>query len=113
MNRVCQILGITKPVVQAPMLWITSPELVAAVSNAGGLGVLGFNAGTDVRRETAQETAEDMRAAIRRTKELTNKPFGIDIVPASADAGGYSTGIVDIMSEEGVKIVSRERRRPL
>jgi enoyl-[acyl-carrier protein] reductase II len=40
MNRVCEILGINKPVVQAPMLWITSPELVAAVSNAGGLGVL-------------------------------------------------------------------------
>ena len=57
MNRVCQILGIAKPVVQAPMLWITSPELVAAVSNAGGLGVLGFNAGTDVRRDTAEETA--------------------------------------------------------
>jgi NAD(P)H-dependent flavin oxidoreductase YrpB (nitropropane dioxygenase family) len=50
MNRVCQILKIEKPVIQAPMLWITSPELVAAVSNAGGLGVLGFNAGTDVRR---------------------------------------------------------------
>ena len=45
MNRVCEILGITKPVVQAPMTWITSPELAAAVSNAGGLGVLGFNGG--------------------------------------------------------------------
>ena len=43
MNRVCEILGITKPVVQAPMTWITSPELAAAVSNAGGLGILGFN----------------------------------------------------------------------
>jgi enoyl-[acyl-carrier protein] reductase II len=105
MNRVCEVLGINKPVVQAPMLWITSPELVAAVSNAGGLGVLGFNAGTTVRRDTAEETAADMRDAIRRTKELTDKPFGIDIVPASADAGGYSTGIVDVMREENVKIM--------
>ena len=38
MNRVCEILGITKPVIQAPMAWITSSDLVAAVSNAGGLG---------------------------------------------------------------------------
>jgi enoyl-[acyl-carrier protein] reductase II len=79
--------------------------LVATVSNAGGLGVPGFNSGTDVRRDAAEETAEDMRSAIRRTKELTDKPFGIDIVPASADAGGFSTGIVDIMREEGVKIM--------
>ncbi|MBR6983171.1 MAG: nitronate monooxygenase [Ruminococcus sp.] len=41
MNRVCEILGIQKPVIQAPMAWITSSDLVAAVSNAGGLGVLG------------------------------------------------------------------------
>ena len=105
MNRVCEILGITKPVVQAPMLWITSPELVAAVSNAGGLGVLGFNAGTDVRRDTAEETAADMRAAVRRTKELTDRSFGIDIVPASADAAGFSTGILDIMRDEDVKVI--------
>ena len=38
MNRVCEALGIEKPVIQAPMTWITSAELVAAVSNAGGLG---------------------------------------------------------------------------
>lgn len=105
MNRVCQILAIEKPVIQAPMLWITSPELVAAVSEAGGLGVLGFNAGTDVRRDTPEETAEDMRRAIRRTKELTDKPFGIDIVPASTDDAGFSAGVVDIMREEGVDII--------
>ena len=75
------------------------------MSNAGGLGVPGFNSGTDVRRDAAEETAEDMRSAIHRTKELTDKPFGIDIVPGSADAGGFSTGIVDIMREEGVKIM--------
>ena len=51
MNRVCEILGITKPVVQAPMTWITSPELAAAVSNAGGLGILGFNAGFEKEKQ--------------------------------------------------------------
>lgn len=44
MNRVCEILNIEYPVIQGPMAWITSSELVAAVSNAGGLGVLGTSA---------------------------------------------------------------------
>lgn len=41
MNRVCEILNIEKPVIQGPMAWISTAPLVAAVSNAGGLGVLG------------------------------------------------------------------------
>ncbi|ECJ4492157.1 diguanylate cyclase, partial [Salmonella enterica subsp. salamae] len=44
-NRVCQILDIEKPVIQGPLSWLTDARLVAAVSNAGGLGVLGPNAG--------------------------------------------------------------------
>ena len=44
-NRICQILGIEKPVIQGPLSWLTDARLVAAVSNAGGLGVLGPNAG--------------------------------------------------------------------
>jgi len=56
MNRVCKILGIEKPVIQAPMAWITSAELVAAVSNAGGLGVLGTSAGYENQVFTIEET---------------------------------------------------------
>ncbi len=77
MNRVCEILGISKPVIQGPMAWITSPELVAAVSNAGGLGVLGTSAGSTEIVTTIDETVEEMRKAIRKTKSLTDKPFGI------------------------------------
>ena len=44
-NRVCQILKIEKPVIQGPMFWLTDAKLVAAVSEAGGLGVLGPHAG--------------------------------------------------------------------
>lgn len=105
MNRVCEILGIEKPVIQAPMLWITSPELVAAVSNAGGLGVLGFCAGYEKKVSTAEETKEEMRKAIRRTKELTDKPFGVDVAPEADDKFGFSKGILDVMREEGVKVI--------
>lgn len=104
-NRVCEILGIEKPIIQAPMLWITSPELVAAVSNAGGLGVLGFCAGYERKVTTPEETKEEMRKAIRKTKELTDKPFGVDVAPAADDTFGFSTGVLDVMREEGVKVI--------
>ena len=70
MNRVCEILGITKPVIQAPMAWITSSDLVAAVSNAGGLGVLGTSADfTEIIKgvdETIKETAVAIRIVAHR-----------------------------------------------
>ena len=105
MNRVCEILGIEKPVIQGPMAWITSPELVAAVSNAGGLGVLGTSAGSDEIVREMDKTIEDMRSAIRRTKELTDKPFGLNIFPSSGDPYGFSKAMVQLMKEEDVKIM--------
>lgn len=59
-NRICQILGIEKPVIQGPLSWLTDARLVAAVSNVGGLGVLGPNAGltAETAVSTPEETAE-------------------------------------------------------
>lgn len=105
MNRVCEILGITKPVVQAPMTWITNPELVAAVSNAGGLGVLGFNAGFETGKATPEETAEEMRKIIRKTKELTDKPFGMNAMTAAFDGAGFSKATIQVCKEEGVQVL--------
>ena len=64
-NRICQILNIEKPVIQGPLSWLTDARLVAAVSNAGGLGVLGPNAGltAETAVSTPEETAEKMREA--------------------------------------------------
>ena len=62
-NRVCEVLGIEKPVIQGPMAWISTAPLVAAVSNAGGLGVLGVGF-------APMEFAIDQ---IRKTKEMTDK----------------------------------------
>lgn len=60
-NRVAEILGIEKPILQGPMSWITNAEFVAAVSNAGGLGILGPNAGQTTITTSPEETAERMR----------------------------------------------------
>ena len=105
MNRVCEILGIEKPVVQAPMAWITSPELVAAVSNAGGLGVLGTSSGSTEVVTTVEETVEEMRKAIHRTRELTDKPFGINVFPSDMNPYRFSKAMIALAKEEGVKVL--------
>lgn len=56
-NRICEILGIEKPVIQGPMVWLTDARLVAAVSNAGGMGSLGPNAGQTVVTRDPEGTA--------------------------------------------------------
>ena len=81
MNRICKILGIEKPVIQGPMVWLTDAKLAAAVSNAGGLGSLGPNAGqTEVTRDP-DGTAENMRAEIRKLREMSSKPFSVNVLP--------------------------------
>ncbi|WP_322012232.1 nitronate monooxygenase [Paraburkholderia sp. J12] len=72
------LLGIARPIVQAPMAGVSTPELAAAVSNAGGLGSLGVGA----------MNAEGARKAIRATRALTNQPFNVNVFchqPARAD----------------------------
>ncbi len=68
-NRVCEALGIEKPVIQGPMAWSSFAPLVAAVSNAGGLGVLGVAAAPSAL----------VREQIAKTRELTDKPFGVNV----------------------------------
>ncbi len=79
-TRICEILEIEHPIVLAGMGGASTPELAAAVSNAGGLGVLGA-AGCGPRQ---------LREWINRTRELTDKPFGVDtLLPASVRRASY------------------------
>ncbi|HEW9969518.1 nitronate monooxygenase [Enterobacter cloacae subsp. cloacae] len=105
-NRICQILGIEKPVIQGPLSWLTDARLVAAVSNAGGLGVLGPNAGLTAGTavSTPEETAEKMREEIRKTKQLTEKPFGVNLIP-TRENDIWTLPILRVIKEEGVRAV--------
>ncbi|MEW7312820.1 nitronate monooxygenase [Buttiauxella gaviniae] len=105
-NRICQILGIEKAVIQGPLSWLTDARLVAAVSNAGGLGVLGPNAGltAETAVSTPEETAEKMREEIRKTKKLTEKPFGVNLIP-TPENDVWTPPILRVIKEEGVKVV--------
>ena len=100
-NRVCQILKIEKPVIQGPLYWLTDAKLVAAISEAGGLGVLGPHAGQTSLSSDIVEKAERMRKEVRKVKELTSKPFGINIL--------HSSKKPDVQLELTLKIVYEEK----
>jgi nitronate monooxygenase len=74
-SKLCQLLNIQYPIIGAGMGWVSGPEYVAAVSNSGGLGLLG----------AIGLTAEETRIAIKRIRELTDKPIGIDCAAAVVD----------------------------
>jgi NAD(P)H-dependent flavin oxidoreductase YrpB (nitropropane dioxygenase family) len=79
-TRICDLFGIEVPIVLAGMGGASTPALAAAVSNAGGLGVLG----------AAACAPEELRAWIQRTRELTDRPFGVDtLLPASVQREAY------------------------
>lgn len=91
-SRICEMLGIRYPVFQGGMAWVADASLASAVSNAGGLGLISsINAGT-----------EAVRCEIRKCRELTDKPFGVNIMLQAPNAAEIASMIV----EEGVKIVT-------
>ncbi|MGH3723682.1 MAG: (3aS,4S,5R,7aS)-5-hydroxy-7a-methyl-1-oxo-octahydro-1H-indene-4-carboxyl-CoA dehydrogenase [Mycobacterium sp.] len=87
-----ELVGIDHPVVQTGMGWVAGPRLVAATSNAGGLGILA----------SATMTLEELTAAVAKTKSLTEKPFGVNI---RADAGD-ATERIDLLIREQVRVAS-------
>ncbi len=91
-SKICEMLGIQYPVFQGGMAWVADASLAAAVSNAGGLGLISsVNAGTEV-----------VRNEIRKCKELTDKPFGVNIMLQAPNAGEIAAMVI----EEGVRILT-------
>jgi enoyl-[acyl-carrier protein] reductase II len=111
-NRICELLSIRYPIVQAPMNWVSGAELAAAVSQAGGLGTLGPNAGAPDITPDVEETAERMREQIRRVRALTDAPFGVNVVIGVGESVKYSKRIVDVIIEEQVPVAVASVGRP-
>ena len=101
---ICERLGIAHPVFQAGMGWVARADLAAAVSEAGGLGVVGAGSTMD---------GEQLRAEIRRVRALTDKPFGVDILFATVRAEGERVarytdtvqGMVEAVLDERVPVL--------
>ena len=104
-TRICELLGIEHPIIQAPMAWICGAELVAAVSNAGGLGTLAHNAGTKTATRDVVETGERLRSQIRKVKSLTDKPFAINVEVGFGADQEFGKQCVSVILEEGVAAV--------
>ena len=102
-NRICEILGIQYPIIQGAMSWVTNAEFVAAVSNAGGLGMLGPFAGRRHNPTSMDEIIDWMRQEVRKTKTLTDKPFAVPMI-VSYDFSRIMD-VVDMLIEEGVAAV--------
>lgn len=105
-NRICEILDIKYPIIQAAMNWITNANMVAAVSNAGGMGVLGPNAGPKVVGSRRVNTEERIRNEIRKIQALTNKPFAVNIIlpeEGMSDNDFYVRTTLNVAFEEKVK----------
>ena len=102
-TRITQLFGIKHPIIQGGMHYVGFAELAAAVSNAGALGII---------TGLTQKTPEDLDAEIKRCKEMTDKPFGINLTflptVSSPDYPGYIKAII----KNGIKIVETAGRSP-
>ncbi len=103
-NRLCQLLGIRYPIIQAPMNWVSGARLVAAVCNAGGLGTLGPNAGAKTITHDVGLTGERLREQIREVKRMTKNPFAVNIAIGHGPLRPYAQRWVEVVLEEGIPI---------
>ena len=97
-NRVTRMLGVELPIIQAPMGWIARSQLASAVSNAGGMGII----------ETSSGELDAVKEEIKRMKELTDKPFGVNI----AQAFVRDPQIAQFVIDQGVKFVTTSAGSP-
>ena len=97
-TRVTELLGIEKPIIQGGMAWVAESHLEAAVSEAGGFGIIG----------AANAPADVVRNYIREAKQMTDKPFGVNIMLMSP----YADEIAQVVVEEGVAAVTTGAGNP-
>ncbi|MDY4761205.1 nitronate monooxygenase family protein [Streptococcus thoraltensis] len=103
-NRVTEILGVEKPIIQGPMSWLTDGKFVGTISKAGGLGVLGINAGQTTPATTPEETVENMRREVKIARKITSNPIGINVIPTVNGHDIYTQPMLDMMIEEKVEV---------
>ncbi len=97
-SKICEILGIKYPVFQGAMAWIADASLASAVSNAGGLGIIA----------AGNAPADYVREQIRKAKELTDKPFGVNVMLLSP----FVDEVIDMICDEKVKVVTTGAGNP-
>ena len=97
-TRLCDLLNIKYPILQGGMAWVATAELVAAVSEAGGLGIIG----------SGQASPQWVHEQVRKVKSLTDKPFGVNVMLLSP----YAEAIINLLAEEKVALVTTGAGNP-
>jgi enoyl-[acyl-carrier protein] reductase II len=111
-NRICSLLGIRYPIIQAPMNWVSGAALTAAVSAVGGMGTLGPNAGAVKINPDVEATGELARQQIHKVRSLTDKPFAVNVTVGFGEDMKYSKKIVNVLVEEEVPVAVVSVGRP-
>lgn len=97
-TRITELLGVEYPIIQGGMAWVAEHHLAAAVSEAGGLGLIGG----------ANAPGEVVRDEIRKARKLTDKPFGVNVMLMSP----YADDVAKVIVEEGIKVVTTGAGNP-
>ncbi|MCP4756205.1 MAG: nitronate monooxygenase [Proteobacteria bacterium] len=113
-TRITELLGIKYPIIEAPMAWITDAVLAAAVSEAGGLGTIGPNAGSKTVTSEVGETGERLRGQIRKFRELSGGPFAVNFVVGVVGWDRkYSDHCLEVGIEERVPVAVVSQGSPI
>ncbi len=99
-TRLTRLLDIEQPIIQASMAWISDASLAGAVSAAGGLGLLGPNAGARTITKDVDEVGERLRGQIRKVREITSNPFAVNFVVGTP---GWDRDYSDISVKVGIE----------
>ena len=102
-TKVTEMLGIQYPIIQGGMQWVGYAELASAVSNAGGLGIL---------TALTQPTPEDLRREIERCRQMTGKPFGVNLTILPAIKPPPYAEYMQVIFDSGIKIVETAGNNP-
>jgi nitronate monooxygenase len=102
-TRITEFFGIERPIVQGGLMWVATAELVSAVSNAGGMGFMTALTFPD---------AERLRAEIRSCREMTDKPFGINLTFLPTLRPPDYPALIRVCIEEGIRFIETAGRNP-
>ncbi len=102
-TRVTELLGTRYPIIQGGMQWVGRAELASAVSNAGGLGIL---------TALTQPTPEALALEIKRCREMTDKPFGVNLTILPSTAPPPYEAYLDAALDAGIRIIETAGRSP-
>ena len=102
-TRITEFFGIERPIVQGGLMWVATADLVSAVANAGGMGFMTALTFPDTER---------LRAEIRKCRDMTDKPFGVNLTFLPTLRPPDYPAVINVCIEEGIRFIETAGRNP-